>query len=786
MRKKRFWILNVLFLFVMLAGCAKQTSDRQEEVANTTTATPTSITTSEKTDIAKITEPVKVTEMPSATEEPTATEEPRATEIPKATEAPEASELPESTATPVPTEVPKREYPKADLSKGDITYRLDELKLLGSADVKQVMNADGSATLTFEQQYTQIRYALPEAIDSKECIGVSVNMDAEEVIINISVFGEGFIKNPWMNESYMGYVEVKDNLNVHGISIPDVGEVYGIGLMYGGIEAAGEPYVATVESITFHMLSGNPSRHVSKEIAPDVTESMTLKNTYGTVFGKIGTAVSITELRNPSILQLIKEQYNSITLGNETKQEELLTNPAVLISTDEAKKRGYVIPENYKETKVPQFDFSVLDESMKICADNGLGLRFHTLVNPGQCLEWFFREEFSETEDYVSPEVMDARMEFYIRTVMEHVYNSEYGYVVYAWDVTNEHLHAYMSNSPWVRVYQEPILEPRFAKLAYEIADDVLRKHGIRDKVSLIFNEYDVYRTVNGRYAAQDIILILAYFNSDKKICDGVGIQSHIWPEIPFDGKYKEALLAFLEAGYEVQITEADLQKGGQGNPTEEYEQYYCEFMKTLLEIARGGGKITGLTFWGMADNITGPREYTPFLFSYVGRPKDVYYKVLQTYVDPDYIVLREPVKLTYDCNELQYLTSYEMEYTINDDGSMDVEFQNQYGEIRFLVPEEIDANACMSIYVKMKSEYAGVSAKLYGKELLEDVYCPEIAAAWDCHGDGIQNYEMYFRLTEDVYGIGFMAPDSVDDFSKYKATVYSVSFYMEPGYTVE
>ena len=463
-----------------------------------------------------------------------------------------------------------------------------------------------------------------------------------------------------------------------------------------------------------------------------------------------------------------------------------MADSATLVSIAEAKERGYVIPENYKDTKVPLFDFSVLDEGMKICAENGLGLRFHVLINPGQNFEWFFREGFSETGDYVSPEVMDARMEFYIRTVMEHVYNNEYGHVIYAWDVTNEHLHAYDWNSPWVRVYQEPILEPRFVKLAYEIADDVLRKHEIRDTVSLIFNEYDVYRTVNEGYAAQDIISILDYINSDKKICDGVGIQSHIWPEIPFDGKYKEALLAFLEAGYEVQITEADLQKGTNGESTKEYEQYYCKFMKTLLEIAKDGGKITGLTFWGMADNITEMREYTPYLFSYVGRPKDVYYKVLQVYANPDSFVLSDPVKLTYDYNELQYLACDEIEYSINSDGSMDMEFQNQYQEIRFLLPEPIDAKTCMSVYTKLKSEYAGVSVKLYGKEMLENLYCPELAVVWNCRGDGILDYEMYVELTEDVYGIGLMSPDVVDDFSKYKATVYSISFYMEPGYLTE
>lgn len=37
---------------------------------------------------------------------------------------------------------------------------------------------------------------------------------------------------------------------------------------------------------------------------------------------------------------------------------------------------------------------------------------------------------------------MNARMEMYIKTYMNHVYCGSYGSVVYAWDVVNEYLHA--------------------------------------------------------------------------------------------------------------------------------------------------------------------------------------------------------------------------------------------------------------------------------------------------------------------------------------------------------
>ena len=79
------------------------------------------------------------------------------------------------------------------------------------------------------------------------------------------------------------------------------------------------------------------------------------------------------------------------------------------------------------------------------------------LVWHAQSPEWFFKEDYSKEESaaYVSEEVMYARMEMYIRSVIHHVYTVDggaYKDVVYAWDVANE----YFSNTPdenWSAVF---------------------------------------------------------------------------------------------------------------------------------------------------------------------------------------------------------------------------------------------------------------------------------------------------------------------------------------------
>lgn len=356
--------------------------------------------------------------------------------------------------------------------------------------------------------------------------------------------------------------------------------------------------------------------------------SVTLLNTYGTVFERHGVCVSAASLLdNESTVKLIKRHYNSITLENEMKPSYILGGTPKLVSVDEAKAMGYVIPDNYADTMVPVLNFAETDFALKHCTENELGLRFHTLIWHDQSPGWFFRTDYSNDTGLVSPEVMDARMEFYIRTIMTHVYDSEYGSCVYAWDVVNEYLHA--SSTNWAAIYGEPNRSPAFVKLAYQIADEVLRDYGIRENVSLIFNDYGTYNNTSS------LIDILDFINSDKKICDGIGMQSHLDTNYPTAFVFHNTLKRFTDAGYEVQLTELDvICKKENVQAT-----YYYDLMTTILELKKEGRDISGITYWGMSDYNSWRSKDNPLLFSIAGRPKEGYYKVLQAYVDSGYTI---------------------------------------------------------------------------------------------------------------------------------------------------
>lgn len=348
----------------------------------------------------------------------------------------------------------------------------------------------------------------------------------------------------------------------------------------------------------------------------------TLLNTYGSVMGRSGNCVTLNQLKDPATLSHIKSQYNSITLENEMKPDAMLGWQPSLISQSAARNLGYYIPSSMQDTYVPKINFDTIDQVLKICYENGIGVRAHTLVWHSQTPDWFFRVGYSTNYGYVSEAQMNQRMEYYIKTVMNHVYTSKYGSVVYSWDVVNEYLHAIPSG--WSKIYGNCGNKPAFVKRAFQYAYDCISYFKLTDSVSLMYNDFNTYMEVD------DIITMIRYINSEKKICNGVGMQSHLGTTFPSVSYYTAALQAFVNAGFEVQITELDVTNKSDADQA----GYLYDLMKNVLRIKKAGGKITGLTWWGISDQVTWIKGEKPLLFSYLNVPKSSYYNVLQAYKD--------------------------------------------------------------------------------------------------------------------------------------------------------
>lgn len=133
--------------------------------------------------------------------------------------------------------------------------------------------------------------------------------------------------------------------------------------------------------------------------------------------------------------------------------------------------------------------------------------------------------------------------------------------------------------------------------------------------------------------------------------------------------------------------------------------------------------------------------------------------------------------ELTYDFNDLIYSESYGTVYEVGEDGSIALQFEKQYQEIKLTIPKEIDMSYCYQITVKAQSSYGPLSFKLY------DSAWNQIFVEYNLKGDTVTEYKLTPSIGDTAAGIGLMSLEEMPDFSQYKAVVYSVTFHMDEEY---
>ena len=312
---------------------------------------------------------------------------------------------------------------------------------------------------------------------------------------------------------------------------------------------------------------------------------------------KIGTSVSPHELGSGA--SFIKENYNSITPENELKPDSILDQSA-------CQQRG-----NNVNTQV---NLSRAAQTLKFCEENGISLRGHTFVWYSQTPDWFFRENFSQNGAYVSPQIMDQRLESFIKNTFDALKTQYPKLDIYSYDVCNELFVndggglRPANNSNWVRVYGDD----SFVIKAFQYA----RKYAPAN-CKLYINDYNEYIP-----AKTNDIYNMAMKLKELGVIDGIGMQSHLDTKYPDAKTYETALKKFLSTGLDVQITELDITCSDFSAQANLYESIF----KLAME---NSAKIPAVTIWGTQDNVSWRSSQNPLLFSQGYKPKPAYDKVV-------------------------------------------------------------------------------------------------------------------------------------------------------------
>ena len=368
------------------------------------------------------------------------------------------------------------------------------------------------------------------------------------------------------------------------------------------------------------------------------TDVRGVKDALKDYFDYFGFCVSYNNTFKEALLQKgLPLHASCITMENEFKPDFIFAwaKPNKLTEFRGEDGKLYEVPADIPNFK--QMD-SILSDMKKL----GLKLRGHTLVWHSQTPAWFFQKNFSRNgeSELVTPAEMNARMEWYIKTVFEHVAewekkNNNGEHMILAWDVVNEaaadnstetNYLRDASSSKWFAIYQNDT----FIVNAFRYAN----KYAPKD-VKLVYNDYGCSSPNKNKAICKIIDAIQVA--PDARI-DAAGMQTHI--SINDSAvNFEKAVKNFLAKGINVQITEMDVANGASSYNAMKLKDCYKTYFKMFIANRKQPGKngIEGVTLWGVRDEWTwlnnmhkGHTQY-PLLFNdknYYCKP--AYYGVIE------------------------------------------------------------------------------------------------------------------------------------------------------------
>jgi len=280
-----------------------------------------------------------------------------------------------------------------------------------------------------------------------------------------------------------------------------------------------------------------------------------------------GTAISAGKLSDSAYTTIANREFNMITPENEMKMDA--TEPS----------------QN-------QFNFTNGDRILNWAVSNGKRVRGHALAWHSQQPGWM---------QNLSGTALRNAMLNHITQVATH-----YRGKIYTWDVVNE---AFADGSSGGR------RDSNLQRTGNDWIEAAFRAARAADPAAkLCYNDYNT-DGINAK--STGIYNMVRDFKARGVPIDCVGLQSHLGTSIA--GDYQANIQRFADLGVDVQITELDVEQGGnQAN-------IYQTVTRACLAVSR----CTGITVWGVRDNDSWRTGANPLLFDASGNKKAAYTSTL-------------------------------------------------------------------------------------------------------------------------------------------------------------
>ncbi|MBE7068896.1 MAG: hypothetical protein E7386_00125 [Ruminococcaceae bacterium] len=412
----------------------------------------------------------------------------------------------------------------------------------------------------------------------------------------------------------------------------------------------------------------------------------------------VGTCYSNDEISDEKLMQLVTKHFNAVTLENELKPD------CMFGYNNAAPASGSIHKEdlNGEQIDVPTLDHTRTDPMLDKLVEwnkknpkHQIKVRGHVLVWHSQTPEWFFHEGYDKTKDYVSKDVMNKRLEWYIKTVLTYYTGdqSKYKGLFYGFDVVNEAISdatatyrtdteqggdnlsddTHGSKSSWWKVYGSNEFIINAFKFANKYAPASLELY------------YNDYNECDAKKRGGIIQLINDVKAAEGTRITGFGMQGHYSVNAPSVTQIEEAVRDYAKVVDKVMLTELDIKPsatfdGSDAKLADELNRegdYVAKIYDTLKTLKKEGINFSGITVWGVIDSNSwlqtannvggasdGKSKVFPLLFDGKYQAKLTYW----AFVDPTKI---EPVE------GLKRPTMEIKQGTVNIDGEIDDAWKN-------------------------------------------------------------------------------------------------------------
>ncbi len=535
------------------------------------------------------------------------------------------------------------------------------------------ITARGTAyKISFSGQYAEKVFGLPAGIKGSQVKKITVNLKSGDV-------------KTFTVKMRNGGEEVKPAYGTNVLENTKKEEFDGIGLMstFDGNSAY------TISSITL-VLAGEeadfpkpseikeeeeePEKNKDVEIErdiPDLKDYVSAKDGIGKD-SYTGAAIMLSEISDKALMDLVEKHFNAVTFGNELKPDALFNYQ------NDKPSEGMIVEETWtdakgvehKDMKVPTLNF---DRAEKMLAkikewndehpEDFIKVRGHVLTWHSQTPAWFFKENYDPNGEFVSPEEMSIRHEWFIKSVYEHVFSSEYKDMFYGWDVVNEacsdETGTYRSaseKSNWARIYGNGSAEdaPEYILNAFRYANYYAHKMG-QDNLELYYNDYNEC-SGNKPDAISQLLTSVKKHEKDAVLptrITGFGMQGHHNMQSPSKQQIVDCGIRYGKIVGTVQVTELDFKcspdfDGSDEMLSSEYtkEAYrYKDVFDAYKEIdAQPGIDVNNITVWGVIDpnswlqtsssvggGANGRQKQVPLLFDGDYKAKPAYWAFVDT-----------------------------------------------------------------------------------------------------------------------------------------------------------